>query len=248
MATAKYTLPAGKIYFDDGTGEEYIGNTTAFTIDVTVNSLEHYSNDTALGELDGSVDTQTDRKGSLTTDQISTANLARYVRGTTSTQTQTSQTAVNSTIIAKIGRSYQLGATAANPSGVRKVANVVVKKGAVTLIAGTDYTVDLTLARITVLAGGAIGDGDSIAVTYDVAAATRSQVVALSGTSIIAAVRYISDNKAGDNLDYYMPYVKISPNGSLDLKGSDWQKIQFNMMIMKKDDATAPIYIDGRPV
>jgi hypothetical protein len=110
---------------------------------------------------------------------------------------------------------------------------------------GTDYTVDLALGRITILADGAITDGATIEVDYTVASGTRERVV--SGSQAIEGqLRYISYNPAGKQFDYLLPWVKITPNGDFALKGDEWQAIPFGVEILKKSGLEA-VYIDGRP-
>jgi len=57
----------------------------------------------------------------------------------------------------------------------------------------------------------------------------------------------VATNPKGVLLDYYMPYVRLSPNGEYALKGEEWQQIGFNLDIQKLDDTTESIYVDGRP-
>lgn len=113
-------------------------------------------------------------------------------------------------------------------------------------VLGTDYDVDLTLGRIEILDGGAIVEGTDVEVFYALAASSRSRII--SGSAPVQGqLRYVARNPKGENIDYLMPKVNISPNGDYALKGDDWQTIPFNLEILKKDGYEA-IYAEGRPV
>ena len=140
--------------------------------------------------------------------------------------------------------------TATNPTGARMLSNVTAPvvtdadTPATTYVAGTDYTIDLTLGRLTVVEGGGIPEDANLSVDYTTLASSRTRIISGS-TPIVGALRYIAFNPAGQQLDWYMPYVKISPNGDYALKGDEWQQIPFNIEILKKTGFEA-LYIDGR--
>lgn len=246
MDQPNYTLGRGELYFDKfksgtqtGEGERYFGNTPAIAWNVQADNLDHYSSDAGVKEKDMSIALQTNRTGSFTTDNIDQESVALWWFG--SKQALTVASAVGSTAsfdAVKTGYFYQLGASATNPMGDQLVTNVVVKDDVTptpaTFVEGTDYNVNLALGRIEVLEGGAIVDGTTnLRITYDVAASTRDQVLSGS-TPIEGALRFIAYNPQGDNIDYFFPYVKITPNGDFTLKGDNWQEIPFTIEILKK--------------
>lgn len=249
-----YTLGRGEAWFGQykvGTqvprGERYFGNTPELGFTAEQENLDHYSSDRGVRIKDESVLLQLDYSGSFICDNISFDNLAAFFLGDTSTVTFTS-TPVTGEALADVeqGLTYQLGTSSTHPSGVRKVSAVVVKKGATTLVAGTDYVVDLELARVTIVEGGAtVIDGDDLTVDYTIDASTRDRVISKS-TAIEGAMRYVAYNPAGAQIDYYMPWVKITPSGDFQLKGDDWQQLPFNLEILKKTGYES-IYMDGRP-
>lgn len=254
MASQNYTLGRGRVYFDrfetgtkTKTGERYLGNTTEFNLNVTSESLDHYNADEGLREKDDSVILEVVRKGSVITDEVSVENLALFFLGEASVITEAGG-AVTAEAITNVqqGLYYQLGVDATNPSGVRDVTSVVVKVGATTMTVNTDYTVDLELARIQIVAGGGINNDDDLAVDYTVNASTRDQIVT-AGTIIEGALKFVSANPKGTKRDYYFPYVKLSPSGDLSLKGQEWQTLSFDVEALKLSDAVEAIYIDGRP-
>lgn len=260
-----YTLGRGRIYFARRDalgrlgGERYLGNTPEFNVNFESETLDHFSSDRGIREKDESVILQINRTGSLTTDNINPENVALFFFGAEETLT-VAQTTVTDEQVGitgvgvELGMFYQLGSTANNPSGARGVifpgASGTVfelKKGAVTLVAGTDYVLDAALGRVEILeTSTAVQDGDVLAATYTVAASTRQRII--SGSNPIeGALRFVATNPTGKNIDYYMPSVKLSPNGDYALKSDEWQQIPFNVEILKPE-ASEAVYADGRAV
>jgi hypothetical protein len=120
-----YTLGRGKVYFSRfiaGTetpeGFRYLGNTPEFSLTIESNDLDHFNSDEGIRELDDSVPLEVTRTGSLTTDNISAANVALFFFGSTTALTQASVAMDTETLTGiKAGHSYLLGVTDANPSG-----------------------------------------------------------------------------------------------------------------------------------
>lgn len=250
-----YTLARGELWFDRfapnaiiGNGERHIGNTTEVNFTMESETLDHYNMDRGVREKDESITLQVNRTGSFVTDNISSENLALFLFGETSTFSVSSGAvtgeAFNDVIL---GLTYQLGMSQSNPSGVRGVTSVVVKKASTTLVLGTDYTLDATMGRVTLLTtSSTLVSGDDITVDYTKTAQTRERVVS-GTTSVAGALRFISFNPQGLQRDWYLPYVKISPNGDFALKSDEWQSIPFNVEVLKRSDRDAAFYIDGRP-
>ncbi len=253
-----YTVGRGEVHlakFATGTqtplGFRYIGNNPAFGFSISSTSLDHFNSDHGVGELDFSITTQTTRSGTFSTDNISLDNLALTFLGQSLVATATAAVGLTDTFVDVIGGlTYQLGISAASPYGRRKVANVVVKVAASTKALGTDYTVDPTRGTVRVLPaseGGTIVSGiDDIVVTYDQVASSVAQVIS-GNTPFEGAVRFDSDNPAGLNLDYFMPWVQITPNGEFGLKAENAvQSLSYSMKILKKGNAAA-FYVNGQP-
>lgn len=259
-----YTLGRGKVFFDRfaantavnantrGEGERYLGNTPEFSTTSSVENLDHYDSDGGVKTKDSSVQLSLDRSGAFTCDNISVENMSLFFQGDASTLTQTAATAVVEVLNdVKQSRFYQLGVSTSTPSGVRKVTNVVVKKGVgytTTVTQAGNYEVDEVTGRIYILPASAdIPNDTDIQVTYDIQASTRDIVVS-KNQSIYGAIRFVSENPVGPNRDIYLPYVKLSPDGDYQLKGDDWQVMGFQIEILKKASNIEAIYVDGRPV
>lgn len=260
-----YSLGRGELFFapfkagtNTPTGERYLGNTPEFNLSFESEDLEHFSSDRGIRELDKSVLLQVTRSGSLITDHVSPKNVALFFFGTTEALT-VAETGVSGEQVGVTGVGveaemfYQLGMTTGNPSGARQIiypgaggTAFALKKAATTYVHGTDYVLDAELGRIEILSGGAIVDGDVLTCDYTVAASTRTRII--SGSAPVqGALRFIAYNPVGDNIDYYLPSVSLSPNGDFALKTEEWQQIPFNIKVLKPSGKEA-LYADGRAV
>jgi len=254
-----YTLGRGKVHFarfkagtQNPDGFFYIGNTPEFSLTIESETLDHYSSDEGIREKDDSVPLEVNRTGSLTTDNIDPKNVALFFFGSDSALTQASVAAgtPTETIMAiNAGHSYKLGQTTNNPTGYMGIDETgfsVETDGAVAMAEGTDYAIDYDNGIITFLEGSIIAvDGANIEVTYAVAASTRERVI--SGSEPVeGAMMYVTKNPKGTDAVFYMPYVKITPNGDYALKGDEWQQIPLSLEILKPTVGEA-IYRDGTP-
>ncbi len=250
-----YTLGRGEVHFGQffpGTttpkGERYFGNTPELNLTIDVENLDHYSSDQGIREKDDSVVLQADRSGSLTTDSIRPENIALFFFGEATTVAVTAATGATDTYTGSpAGLSIQLGTNAANPAGARNVSNVVIVATPATpaLVEGTDYVVDMVRGRVMFEETTNVKALTKVDFTYDVAASTRKRII--SGSQPIeGTLRYLANNPKGENFDYFMPWVKITPNGDYQLKSDEWQSIPFSVEILKKPGMEA-IYCDGKP-
>lgn len=252
-----YTLGRGKVHFArflPGTttpdGFFYIGNTPELSLTIESEALDHYSSDEGIREKDDSVPLEVNRTGSLTTDNIDPKNVALFFFGAESTVTQ-AVVASAPFVINDIhaGHSYKLGSTGINPAGHFGInatgLTVVLNPGSVTLNINTDYIIDLDMGIISFVAGGAAIEGGDVTVTYAIRASSRSRVLSGS-TPVEGAMIYRTKNPKGTDSVYYMPYVKVTPNGDYALKGDEWQTIPLSLEILKPTTGEA-IYLDGVP-
>lgn len=255
-STQNYTIGRGEVFFSQfapGTlnpqGERYFGNTPTFNIAVEATNLDHYSSDRGVREKDMSVVNQLNRTGNLVTDSIRPENVALFFFGSKEALVVSSATSQSDTFLnVKKDLFYQLGVAPGRMSGVRGVTNVVVKSSGAsptTFVLGTDYVVDANRGRIQLVPTGSIPDASSITVTYDILASTRTRLIS-GNKPIEGQLRYIAHNPEGDDYDYFMPYVKIRPNGDYNLKSDEWQQLPLMVEILKPTVGEA-IYMDGQP-
>jgi len=250
-----YTLGKGEIHFGQflpstqtPRGERYFGNTPELSFSAEQENLDHYSSDRGIRIKDQSVVLQLDYKGSFITDNISPENLAAFFLGDNlkTTVISTPVTGESFPDIEK-GLTYQLGTSSTYPAGVRKISSFVLKKGATVLVSGVDYVVDTDLARFTILETSVtLSNLDDLTADYTILASTRDRIISKSST-IEGSLRFIAVNPAGAQIDYFMPWVKITPNGDFAVKGEEWQQLPFTIEILKKGSLEA-VYMDGRAV
>ena len=81
--------------------------------------------------------------------------------------------------------------------------------------------------------GGGIAEDSNIVVKYDEPAGTR-EVVISGSTAVEGSLRYIARNPVGKQIDYFWPWVKITPNGDFALKGDEWQQIPFTIEVLRR--------------
>lgn len=251
----QYVLGKGKVYFDQflpgtktATGERYIGNTPELTTSQDEDTLDHYDADEGLNVKDESVTIEQNVTGQMTTDSISVENVAMLFGGDIQRATVAAAVGVTESHPAKLGRWLQLGVSALQPTGARMITNVVVKKGTTAVALPGNFEVDLDLARVYIEADAPDVDADDVLIyTFDQVGTTREVVVG-KGTEVRGALRFVSKNPIGKQKDYFWPYVKLSANGDFSLKGDEWQTLPFAFEVLKKDSATARVYIDNRTV
>ena len=251
-----YTLGRGKVHFSrfkTGTtipaGFYYIGNTPEFSLNIESQTLDHYSSDEGIREKDDSVPLEVNRSGSLTTDNIDPKNVALFFFGDDSIVTQTVvASAVETLSDVHAGHSYKLGVTTGNPAGYFGInaTGFAVAVGATAAVVDVDYTVNLDTGIITFIEGSTvIVEGADVDVTYAVRASTRDRVI--SGSEPVeGAMMYVTQNPKGTDCVYYLPYVKVTPNGDYALKGDEWQTIPLSLEVLKPATGEA-IYRDGLP-
>jgi hypothetical protein len=268
-----YVVGRGRLYFSvfkkgsntPASGELYFGNTPELTLTADTETLDHYSSESGLRNLDASVLLEYTGGGNFTCDEINADNLALFFLGDKATVTQTQATGRKETItLVQQGRYYQLGTDSVTPSGVRNVNNVEVViadagtsisvgSGDISTIPGTtvldpdNYEVDLAAGRIYFEPDSAdIGaTGKTAAVQYDVAAQARTMIIG-KANMIYGSLRFISDNPVGTQKDYFFPKVSLTPDGDYALKGDDWQVMGFTFRAMKLNSVTERVYIDIR--
>lgn len=229
---------------DNPLGYRFIGNAPGFSVSVESETLEHYSSTGGVKEVDLSVPLQTDRSGSITTDNISPENQALFYFGDAEALTVAAATGQTQTIENVIlGSHYPINAVGVDAATDFAVTNAA---GDVTYVVTDDYVFDARSGMIQIVATGGITAGEDIEVTYNVRAHTRSRVVT-GNESFLVAIRFIEDNPVGDDKIVSMPKVRVTPGGEMEMIGDVFQEIAFNLNILKPTNGDA-ITIDGEPV
>ena len=253
----QYTLGRGKVHFarfKTGTtnpdGFRYIGNTPEFSLTIEAQNLDHYSSDEGIREKDDSVPLEVNRSGSLTTDNIDPQNVALFFFGEALVVTQALvASALEILQDVHVGHGYKLGSTPLNLAGAFGINptgfTAELSPAGTALVSGTDYTMDFANGIITFTPGGLVTEGIDVEVNFAIRASTRTRVI--SGSEPVeGAMMYVTKNPKGEDCTYYLPYVKITPNGDYALKGDEWQQIPLSLEVLELEGREA-IYRDNLP-
>jgi len=233
--TDNYILGKGKVYFDrldsDGnrTGEIDLGNTPAFTLTPSIESLDHYESMSGIREKDKSVDTSIGFTGTFTLDEYARENLklALMNDGGEASYTQVTGHQTNEPITARLGKWVPL-----SKRNVHAV-NVTDSTGTVTYVADTDYAVDASIGRIRAIPGGSISDAQALLVDYNYDATEYPKVSALSDSTIEGYVRFVGAPAVGPTYELEIWRVKIKPSGDIPWITEEWGQIPFEMEVLK---------------
>lgn len=261
MATKSnnYSLGKGEVYlaaFKTGTqtpdGYRFVGNCPDFSVKVTSKTLDHFSSTGGIREKDDQATLDTERTAGITTDNLDMDNLAMFFLGESLTSILAGTVTVPTETLAdiKIGYIYPLG-TASYPQGARglDVTGLTFHKGATLLVAGEDYLVDPDAGTVEFMSGGtgALADNDDVIVSvFNMKAATHNGVI--SGTTPFeGALRFKATQAKGKKIDFFLPWVKINPDGDYSLITESWGEMKFSVEVLKPATKEA-IYADGVPV
>lgn len=268
-----YVVGRGRLYFDQFlsgsntsvAGEMYFGNTPELTMNTDSETLDHYSSESGLRNLDMTILLEMTQGGTFTCDEINMDNLALFFLGDKSVMTQTQVTGKKEIIpVLKKGRYVQLGTSETTPTGVRDITNlqIVVASsdaaisigdgdistipGATVLPLTSNVEADLMMGRLYIeIDAPDVGPNMQAAVQYDVNAQSRTLIIGKS-TMIYGSLRFISDNPVGSQKDYYFPKVALQPDGDYALKGDDWQVMSFSFRALNRGSNYQRVYIDMR--
>lgn len=243
LSKNNYTLGRGELYFSrfadveektlpEGGGFRFLGNVPTFTLTSNATTLEHYRSTRGVKTKDLTVILQVDYTSSIVLEDISIPNLAINFLGSESDYTRAAASGIKETIHGAIpARRYFVGMDDNNPGGLKNIANVVASMGGTALTGGVDYIFDGESGGIEFLVGGKVTSlGSDIDITYDVLATTATR--AISGEDQIeGAIKYVPHNAVGKNIDYYMPYCTLTPNGDFSLIADTLQQLTLKVGI-----------------
>jgi hypothetical protein len=258
--TKNIVLGAGRCYFDAfdaaglPAGERYLADTPEVALTIEQERVVEYGGDGPIAEKIIDEATSVDRSGRFTLCDMSAENLGMFLIGTvaslsTSAGAQAAQP-VNGGSGVKQGFWYQLGVSASLPSGVRGIANLVIKDGVPnTYVKDADYREDLETGRIYIIPGGEIAEDTVLTADYDETDAAWDQVSTHDLGPAEGAFRYVANNTKGKNRDLYVPQCRLIPSGELAWRSrTTVMAAAFDLAIVTPDDGRAAMYLNGRPV
>lgn len=236
-STLNYFIGSGVVYFNrldtagNPTGELDLGNVPNFSITPSVESVKHYESRTALKELDKEIDTKIEYSIKFTLEEYSIENL-KLVLGdgiTTSKETQGNGNATD-TITAKYNRWFKLT--------YRKISSVVVKKGAIIYVLGTDYLLDTTIGRVYFLSTGSIIENDEITVEYAYSSIEYPKVILAKSLPVEGSIRFVGDTNQGGIFEVELWKVKLNFKSEIKFITNEISSIEVEGTLYK--DASKP--------
>jgi len=265
MATApntdNYTLGKGVVFLDQLVsgvyqGERDLGNAPAFTFNIALEKLEHYSSRGGLKAKDKEIISQITPGLAFTLDEVNKENLALLTLGEVSLVTQTGAAITDEVIVAHLGMRADLSE--------RGISLVIVGDDAtptVTYVEGpasnplANYEISTVLSddkigRILVHEDqtgcvAAITEDQELYVDFTSAALTYTNISAFANTQVIGKLRFVSDNPAGNQQELTVWSVSLTPSGDTAMIGDDWSTLGFVGEILKDETnhASSP-YMD----
>ena len=255
----------------------YVGNTPEFNLTAETEDLEHTNPDRGINEVDARVQLSVTRTGSLIMDDIQPENLSLFFFGARQSgaraadavdQTEVFSGARLSEILEKDDENTEIviGIRPDDPTGARSIdaANITLagensaaNPVAVMLAEDVDWeVVDALRGTIRLISTGktftAAGDAvlSEITITYRRAAITADDnlVITSGNTAFEGALRFVEDNPEGDDNEWFLPLVTLSPNGDLALKGEEWRQIPLSIAVQKPAGSVEAIYLNGKLV
>ena len=248
--TDNYTLGKGVVYFnrktDAGafTGERDLGNAPAFSFNIALEKLEHFSSRGGLKAKDKEIISQITPGCSLTLDEVTAENLALL---TLAEIEEVSQAGASITIeehVANLGMRVNLEE--------RGISAVVVNDdnvGTVTYVEGAEGVGNYQI--VTALSDDKIGriyinkdqtgasdpmvEGQAIFVDYTSAAVEYTKVKAFAETQVEGMLRFVSDNPAGNQQELEIWRCSLTPSGDTAMIGDDWSTLGFTGEILKDE-------------
>lgn len=107
-----------------------------------------------------------------------------------------------------------------------------------------NWSADLASGRLYIEEGSQIADDAIIVVVYNVTAQTQT-VLQSEDAVVKGSLRFIADNPEGINRNVYLPWVDITPTGSLPLISDTWLALTFTADILTPlDGVTQQVYWD----
>jgi len=100
----------------------------------------------------------------------------------------------------------------------------------------TDFTVDSTVGRIYIVAGGAIETAAaSIDVDFACSAASYTKIEPFDDEQVEGRIRFVPDNPVGNNMELLFWRVDLAPGGEVGFIADDWQTMEFTGEILKDE-------------
>jgi len=239
---SKVKLGKGSLLLDqqdssgDPTGLKFVGNVTALEIAADVTKAQLFSSTQRSAPLIAEAVTRVAYTLTATLSEYQIENLKKFLLGTSSSRTQ-------SLALAQVAN-FSGGEVVAGgyiDVGARQITNVTATRdGSIALVAGTDYILYSEFGLLKLIDGGAVQDGDDIAVTFDQPLLMIDTIAIAQDSSPICHLLYLADDAnqdadgARDRLEVWK--VSVAPEGSLNLISDEYGSFQLTMAIVDDSD------------
>jgi len=229
--TLNYLVGKGKVYFDrldtnnEPTGELDLGNDPSFALTPENEMLEHFSSMEGVKVKDKIAVIASNLNGKFTLDEININNLAIALYGEdVEFLNQGDGNAVDEAITGFSGRFTKL-AFRKITAGTVVVTNAA---GTVTYTLTTDYTIDLVIGRIFVVAGGNITDGEALLVDYTYEQASYPYVSPSERPVVEGLLRFVGNATFGFDYEVVLWRVQLSASGDINFISDEWTQVEIN--------------------
>jgi len=268
--TEDYYLGRGCLFFAplDSLGRpkgfQDLGNATEFSLSVDTETLEHLSSRRGLRVVDKEVITSQKVSASFTLDEASLNNFARFLSGEIAAHNNAAAVAgvtpvpgTGNLLVFAQGEWYDLyqgvaGIPTTDSSGARiyniGAVTIVPQGGGAALVLGVDYEVDALWGRIFAIPGGGL-TGTVGGTPWEITIAANAQADpsldearALTQTTILGALKFISENPADGDKQTEIQLHKISLKGDGDLSlitEQEWTTMGFTGVAERNEAADA---------
>lgn len=252
--TGDYTLGRGTVYaagltageIPDVNGWRDLGNATEFNVSLETEKLEHQSSRQGLKVVDKEVILSQKMSIAFTLDELNDDNVANFLSGVTASHTNVSIAGITSRVLVAtvvLAKWYDI----VNGSNERAYdvdiadLDLTETSGApVTMVAGTDFTLDAKMGRIFLLSGAsniAAGDPMTIVLAANAAAAPVEEIRGMTQGNLVRAIKFIGENPANSNKqrEYQFHKVTLSSEGDLALIGDEFAVMAFTGSVERSD-------------
>ena len=239
----------GVVYFDKYdfensayTGERDLGNAPAFSFNLALEKLEHFSSRGGLKAKDKEIISQITPGVTFTLDEINMDNLAMLTLATINEVDITGSDITDETHDAHLGRRIVLDYRA-----ITAITVVDSATGLITYTQGDEGTgnyqissdlKDDVIGRILINVDQAsptdeIIEGQSLDISYTYGTIVYHEIEAFNETIIEGRLRFVSDNPAGTQQELEVWRCSLTPSGDTAMIGDDWSTLGFTGEILK---------------
>ncbi len=259
--TADYNLGRGILYFASPLISSLpvdwrdLGNCPEFNLSIEVETLEHQSSRAGLKTVDKDVVISQKATVSFGLDELNHENMAAFLAGAKVSHTNVAVAGFSSRLLVPaaqlaLGRWYDLTDASGERAYDVVTSDVIIKNSTdvVTMVDGTDYTLDTEMGRFFVLstssamaAAIAAVEGLNVTLSAEATASDVDEVQGLTTTSVVGALKFVAENPANADAktEYHFHQISLKAEGDLSLIGDDYSVMNFTGTAEKNTTADA---------